>query len=39
MVAAHTAWLAKKDPDQVISIGDPEEGQITLPINDLKPRY
>jgi hypothetical protein len=39
MVAAYTAWLAKTDPDQVISIGNPEEGQITLPINALKQHY
>lgn len=39
MVAAYTAWLAKTDPEQVTAIGDPVEGQIILPIKELKPRY
>jgi hypothetical protein len=39
MVAAYTAWLAITDAERVSLIGDPGEGQITLPIGDLKPRY
>ncbi len=39
LVAAYTAWMAAKDPDQVTLVGDPREGQITLPTGDLKARY
>ena len=39
LVAAYTAWLATMKPDQITLIGDPEEGQITLPIAELKPHY
>lgn len=31
LVAAYTAWKAANHPDQVILLGDEEEGQITLP--------
>lgn len=41
LAAAYTAWLAGTAPEQVTPIGDPEEGQIVLPVApaDLKPRY
>lgn len=39
LVAAYTAWVAAKQPDQVIQIGDPREGQIVLPVGILKQRY
>jgi hypothetical protein len=38
LVAAYTAWLAASHPEQVCLLGDPGEGQITLPA-ELKPRY
>lgn len=39
LVAAYTAWLAARHPEQVCLLGDPVEGQITLPIADLKEKY
>jgi hypothetical protein len=39
MVAAFTAYLAASQPDQVVWIGDKEEGQITLPVPVLKEAY
>ena len=37
--AAHTAWLLGNKPALTSLIGDPEEGQITLPVPELKSRY
>jgi hypothetical protein len=37
--AAYTAWLAATQPDQVSCLGDPGEGQIVLPVRELKERY
>ncbi len=39
LVAAFTAWTAASRPDQVTLLGDPQEGQITLPVKELKRRY
>lgn len=39
LVSAYTAWRAVKDPDQVVLIGDPQEGQIVVPISELKLKY
>ena len=41
LAAAYTACLASTTPEQVTPVGDPEEGQIVLPIApaDFKPRY
>ena len=39
LVGAYTAWLATTKPDQVTLIGDPEEGQIAVPVSELKARY
>ncbi len=39
LVAAYTAWLAANHPDQVSMIGDKTEGQITLPVAELKSHY
>lgn len=39
LVAAYTAWLAATNPDKVMSIGDPNEGTIVLPVRVLKSRY
>lgn len=38
-IAAYCAWLAKHDPSSVSLIGDPEEGQILIPTNQMKSRY
>jgi len=39
LVAAYTAWLAANRPDEVIRVGDSNEGQLTLPVRDLKEKY
>jgi predicted nuclease with RNAse H fold len=41
LAAAYTAYLAAEEPDQVTLVGDPEEGQIALPIaaEELKDSY
>ena len=36
LAAAYTAWLAAHQPDQISLLGDPDEGQIVLPIPNLK---
>jgi hypothetical protein len=39
LVAAYTAWMALTSRDEITIIGHPEEGQIVLPIPELKPKY
>jgi hypothetical protein len=39
LAAAYTAWLAANQPDQVTLLGDPQEGQIVLPVAELKHKY
>jgi hypothetical protein len=39
LVAAYTAWKAVRNPKEITCLGDPEEGQIVLPVNELKNRY
>ena len=39
MAAAFTAWTTVHKPDVVLSLGDPREGSIILPVRDLKERY
>jgi hypothetical protein len=39
LVAAYTAWLAAKNPNRVTLLGHPEEGQVVLPVGELKRRY
>lgn len=39
LVAAYTAWKAATHPHEVSLIGDPQEGQIVLPVSSLKERY
>lgn len=39
LVAAFTVWLAVCHPEQVCALGDAEEGQIYLPIAELRDRY
>jgi hypothetical protein len=39
IVGAFTAWMAVSNPDQVVALGDEEEGQIFLPTAMLKARY
>jgi hypothetical protein len=37
--AAYTAWLAAAHSNQVCAVGDPAEGQIIIPVAELKPHY
>ena len=39
LVAAYTAWLAANHPDQVSTLGHPDEGVIVLPVAELKNKY
>lgn len=39
LVAAYVAWMAARRPAQVCAVGDPEEGQIVLPVAELKAAY
>lgn len=39
MVAAYTAYLVQLKPEQVTRVGHPEEGWITLPVDQLKDSY
>lgn len=39
LVAAYTAWVAATTPKEVILLGNPEEGQIVLPVSELNPKY
>jgi len=39
LVAAYTAWLTVHQPDNISLIGDPQEGQIVLPVSEVKSKY
>jgi hypothetical protein len=39
LVAAYSAWLATTHPESVTALGDPEEGQLILPVSELKSVY
>jgi hypothetical protein len=39
LVAAYTARLTVNQPDDVSLIGDPQEGQIVLPVSEIKSKY
>ena len=39
LVAAYTAWYALREPQAVCLLGDPDEGQVILPVAELKPQY
>lgn len=39
IIAAYTAWMAATNPSATLALGDPEEGQIILPVDNLKPQY
>jgi hypothetical protein len=38
LVLAYTAWLAAKEPPEVIQLGDPVEGEIVLPAVQIEQR-
>ena len=37
--AAYVAFVASRHPERVFKVGSPDEGQITLPVTQLKPKY
>lgn len=39
LAAACTAWLISRHPEHACRLGDPGEGQIILPVSELKARY
>jgi len=39
LVAAYTAWLAASRPEEVTRLGDKREGQVILPVSELKEKY
>ena len=39
LVAAYTAWLTVNQPNTISLIGDPQEGQIVLPVSEVKSKY
>jgi len=39
LVAAYTAWVATSHPEQITLLGDPNEGQVVIPVGALKARY
>jgi hypothetical protein len=39
LAAAYTAWQAATHPQAVTLLGDPDEGQVALPVQELKAHY
>lgn len=39
LLAAYTAWLSANQPGDVTLLGHPEEGQIVIPVRELKHKY
>jgi hypothetical protein len=39
LVGAYTAWVAAAQPERILMLGDASEGQIVLPVPELKHRY
>jgi hypothetical protein len=39
LVAGYTAWLSAHRPEDITSVGDKDEGQIILPVRELKGKY
>ncbi|GAB4419808.1 MAG: hypothetical protein Kow002_07740 [Anaerolineales bacterium] len=39
LVAAYTAWMAANHPEDVVRVGDKREGQVVLPVRELKGKY
>ena len=39
LIAAFTAWMAAHKPESISILGDPEEGQVVLPVPKLKESY
>ena len=39
LMAAYLAWKAAIEPEETSLMGDPNEGQVILPVKELKPKY
>ena len=39
IIAAYLAWKAAKDPEEITMIGKRNEGEIVIPVKQLKPKY
>ncbi|MEI7846470.1 MAG: DUF429 domain-containing protein [Chloroflexota bacterium] len=39
IVAAYVAFVAGRHPERIMKVGDPGEGEIFLPVSQLKPKY
>lgn len=39
LAAAYTAWLAAHKPEDVLVVGDKQEGELVLPVRELKEKY
>jgi predicted nuclease with RNAse H fold len=39
LIAAYTAWLGVNHPDDIVWVGEKGEGQIVLPVKDLREAY
>ncbi len=39
LAAACAAWVLSRHPERACRLGDPSEGQITLPVSELKAKY
>lgn len=39
LAASYTAFVAGKHPERLMQVGDSAEGQITLPVAELRPKY
>jgi hypothetical protein len=39
LAAAFTAWCVLNRPDEVIAVGEKEEGQLILPVAELREEY
>jgi len=39
LIAAYTAWKAATEPDEITLMGERNEGEIVIPVKELKPKY
>ncbi|RLD06531.1 MAG: hypothetical protein DRI65_06590 [Chloroflexota bacterium] len=39
LIAAYLAWKAASEPDEITLLGERKEGQVVIPVKELKPKY
>ncbi len=39
LIAAYVAWKAISEPDEITLVGERKEGQIVIPVKEMKPKY